>query len=144
MSMEIEEIMLQALAISKLALPKCRPNPPVGCIVTFNREIIATGYTEEPGKRHAEIVAIDNCGQDLNDCELFVTLEPCSFFGRTPACTDRLIKQRPKKIFVAILDSDPRNNGRGIELLRQANINVEIGLAASAVELFLAPFLNKS
>ena len=137
-----KEFMLAALTCSKQALPNCRPNPPVGCVITFQEKIIASGYTEMPGFRHAEIMAIDNCRRKLSECELYVTLEPCSFFGRTPACTDRLIKLRPKKIYVAMLDTDIRNNGQGIKLLKQAQLNVELGLAEAEVSEFLKPYLN--
>ncbi len=140
--MKPKEFMLEALAISKQALPKCRPNPPVGCVITYQDKIVASGYTQEPGERHAEIMAIDNCKYKLAECELYVTLEPCSFFGRTPACTERLIKVHPKKIYIAMLDSDPRNNGRGLGQLREANLDVELGLAQSEVNVFLFPYLT--
>ncbi|MEX0595390.1 MAG: bifunctional diaminohydroxyphosphoribosylaminopyrimidine deaminase/5-amino-6-(5-phosphoribosylamino)uracil reductase RibD [Candidatus Paceibacterota bacterium] len=139
-----EELMLQALELSKDALPYCQPNPPVGCLITYHNQVISTGYTEPPGQRHAEIVAINNCSQLLSACELFVTLEPCSFFGRTPACTEALIKCRPKKIYVAMLDPDARNNGRGIQILQTAGLDVQVGLAQDAVREFLRDYLNKS
>lgn len=142
--MTIEELMLQALEISRQALPHCRPNPPVGCIITLNRQIVSKGYTEAPGQRHAEIMALDNCSENVGECELFVTLEPCSFFGRTPACTDSLIRYRPKKIFVSLLDSDTRNNGRGISLLRDAGLDVETGVAAVQVGEFLSQYLIRN
>ncbi len=140
----IENFMLAALDISQNALPDCLPNPPVGCVIVKNGEIVATGHTRQPGHYHAEADALSRYVNDLSECEIYVTLEPCSFAGRTPSCAQALARLKPKKVYVGMLDSDPRNQGAGIEVLRSAGIDVEVGLAARFVSEWLRPFLIKA
>lgn len=134
--------MQAALDESKKALPLCLPNPPVGCVIVRAGQIIAKGYTQAPGLPHAEAFALSRVEGDLSDCEVFVTLEPCSFQGRTPSCAKTLVPRNPKVIHIAILDPDPRNQGKGIEILQNGGLEVNIGLLADEVQAFLSPYLN--
>ncbi len=134
--------MQAALAESKLALPHCLPNPPVGCIIVREGEIVAKGYTLPPGQPHAEASALAKIEEDLSDCEIFVTLEPCSFHGRTPSCARSMVPRKPKAVHIAILDPDPRNQGKGIEIMREGGLEVSVGLLADEVHRFLEPYLN--
>ena len=104
-------------------------------------EVIATGYTHPPGGFHAEASALSGVGGTLVDVEAYVTLEPCSFQGRTPSCAMELVERRIGTVFVAVIDPHPRNCGRGIELLRQAGIVVVVGTAGSEVTRFIGPYL---
>ncbi|MEL7532987.1 MAG: bifunctional diaminohydroxyphosphoribosylaminopyrimidine deaminase/5-amino-6-(5-phosphoribosylamino)uracil reductase RibD [Bacteroidota bacterium] len=134
--------MQAALAESRLALPHCLPNPPVGCIIVREGKIVAKAYTLPPGQPHAEASALAKIEGDLSDCEVFVTLEPCSFQGRTPSCAKSLVPRKPKVVHIAILDPDPRNQGRGIEIMREGGLDVRVGLLAEQVQSFLEPYLN--
>nr|WP_315488690.1 bifunctional diaminohydroxyphosphoribosylaminopyrimidine deaminase/5-amino-6-(5-phosphoribosylamino)uracil reductase RibD [uncultured Rhodoferax sp.] len=123
-----EEFMQRALLEGKKALPSCIPNPPVGCVLVRHGEVIATGFTQPPGQCHAEAMALAQVDGDLSDVTAFVTLEPCSFHGRTPSCAKTLVERGVKCVVVAMLDPDPRNSGAGIEILKAAGINVKIGV----------------
>ncbi|ACC80193.1 deaminase [Nostoc punctiforme] len=135
--------MLAALAQSRKALPECLPNPPVGCVNVDVQEIVAQGYTQVPGKHHAEADALKRIqGKGFNFLKMYVTLEPCSFHGRTPACALAIAEDcRIHEIYVSILDPDPRNNGQGLDILRKAGKTVYVGLCANEVNTFLNQYL---
>lgn len=134
-----------ALAVSKRALPNCAPNPPVGCVIVAEDDIIAQGFTHPPGEPHAEIHALSQVPDNLNNLTIYVTLEPCSFFGKTPSCAEAIsADSRISKVVVAIIDPDPRNNGMGINILRAKGIEVIIGPIHEKVSAFLRPFLQKN
>lgn len=137
------EFMARALDESHRALPACRPNPPVGCVIARGDVILTTGYTNPPGQHHAEAMALAALSPDQADApfDVFVTLEPCSFFGRTPSCALTLLKYPLNAVYVSLLDPDPRNNGRGVEILREAGVHVEVGLLEERVRAFLGQYL---
>jgi pyrimidine deaminase RibD-like protein len=138
-----ERFMAAALAESRRALPDCRPNPPVGCVIVGEGVILARGFTGCPGDPHAEAAAIAalTYSGDPRLLTAFVTLEPCSFHGRTPSCARALVASGIGTVIVGIIDPDPRNNGGGIRLLRDAGISVEVGVLGDAVQAFLDPYL---
>jgi pyrimidine deaminase RibD-like protein len=133
-----------ALQESKRAFPRCLPNPPVGCVLVKDDTIVSRGFTQEPGAHHAEADALIKYTGSLKYISAFVTLEPCSFFGRTPSCAQALIDRNITKVFVAMTDPDPRNSGRGIAMLRAADIEVIEGVLLQQVSEFLSPFLNRA
>ncbi|MGF1684993.1 bifunctional diaminohydroxyphosphoribosylaminopyrimidine deaminase/5-amino-6-(5-phosphoribosylamino)uracil reductase RibD [Photobacterium minamisatsumaniensis] len=139
-----EKFMLRALEISKQALPKCIPNPPIGCVLVKDDSIVSEGFTQAIGGNHAEVQALKAYSGSMDGVTAYVTLEPCSFVGRTPACASILVSSGIKHVVVSILDPDARNSGRGIEILKQAGISVEIGLCREQVSSILAPYLGKS
>lgn len=139
-----EKYMLRALDISKNALPNCVPNPPVGCVLVKDESIISEGFTQTIGGNHAEVQALNAYSSSMDGVIAFVTLEPCSFVGRTPACANTLAQSGIKDVAVAMLDPDVRNSGKGIEILKQAGINVQVGLCGEQVSAFLMPYLGKS
>ena len=136
--------MTAALAESRKALPACRPNPPVGCVIVADNRILSRGFTGAPGAPHAEAFALASLSYPESAAGLsaFVTLEPCAFQGRTPSCAAALINLRIGSVFVGIIDPDPRNNGRGLRLLADAGIHVELGILEHEVREFLAPHLT--
>ncbi|SDH90890.1 diaminohydroxyphosphoribosylaminopyrimidine deaminase [Vibrio xiamenensis] len=139
-----EDFMRRALAISHQALPECQPNPPVGCVLIKDNLIVAQGYTQAIGGDHAEVQALKAYKGSLSTVTAYVTLEPCSFVGRTPACAKTLVERGIGKVVVAMLDPDPRNSGKGIEVLKNAGVDVEVGLLGDEVAEFLTPYLGKS
>lgn len=134
--------MQTALRESQRALPGCLPNPPVGCALVRAGVVVATGFTQPPYQPHAEPMALAQLEGDLADVTAYVTLEPCSFHQRTPSCAKEMVARRVGAVFVAILDPHPRNQGRGIALLREAGIPVEVGLLEEEVRAFLKPHLH--
>jgi diaminohydroxyphosphoribosylaminopyrimidine deaminase/5-amino-6-(5-phosphoribosylamino)uracil reductase len=123
-----EYFMNLALQLAKKAKGKTSPNPMVGALVVKRGRIIGKGYHERAGLAHAEAIALDEAGQKAKGATLYVTLEPCAHFGRTPPCVDRVIKSRLKQVIVGMIDPNPLNNGRGIQILRQHKIKVKAGV----------------
>jgi pyrimidine deaminase RibD-like protein len=138
------EFMRAALEASRNALPECRPNPPVGCVIVGPSGIVAEGFTGRPGEPHAEAAALARLPPGVRSHELaaFVTLEPCAFHGRTPSCAEALIRHRIRRVYVAVVDPDPRNNGKGLRMLEDAGIDVVLGVLAEEVRSFIAPYLH--
>lgn len=123
------------------ALPECLPNPPVGCVLVRNGVVVARGYTQPPGLPHAEAMALQALDGDLSDVTAYVTLEPCSFHGRTPSCAKALLARGVRNIVVATLDPDLRNSGKGIGLLRAAGVSVQVGVLQREALHDLGPYL---
>jgi pyrimidine deaminase RibD-like protein len=138
---QLEGFMREALAEGRKALPACRPNPPVGCVLVRGGAIVARGHTQPPYQPHAEPMALRELQGDLPDVTAFVTLEPCSFHQRTPSCAKEMIARKVGLVYVAMLDPHPRNQGRGIELLREAGIEVITDFLKEEAERDLARYL---
>ena len=123
-----------ALNLAKKNLGTTAPNPVVGCVITKNNEIISTGVTARDGRPHAEKIAIDkvlshkNGSQLLENSSLYVTLEPCSHFGKTAPCANLIIQNRISRVVIASEDPDSRVNGDGIKKLCDAGIEVVVGI----------------
>lgn len=133
--MEKDEFYLyQALIESRKALPLSSPNPSVGAIIVKNNKIIGKGFTQKYGGPHAEVVAIKNCNSDPKDSTLYVTLEPCSHFGKTPPCTDLIISKKIKRVVIGIKDPNPIVNGKGIKILKSNGIEVKFNILKEKVE----------
>lgn len=133
--------MQAALDEGRRALPACLPNPPVGCVLVRGGVVVASGFTQPPGNPHAEAGALAQLSGPLDDVTAFVTLEPCSFHGRTPSCARTLVERGIRTVHVAMLDPDPRNDGKGIALLREAGVKVTVGLLEDQARRDLAPHL---
>lgn len=133
-----------ALVESYKSLPACRPNPPVGCVLVKNSKVISKGFTQAIGGMHAEAHALSKVEGDLGQVTAYVTLEPCSFKGRTPSCAKILIERNVTEIYVSVRDIDPRNNGKGISLLNKSGIKVVEGVLSDQVIEFIGKYLNES
>jgi diaminohydroxyphosphoribosylaminopyrimidine deaminase/5-amino-6-(5-phosphoribosylamino)uracil reductase len=123
--------MARALELAAKAMVHATPNPRVGCVVVRDGRIIGEGFTQRPGSNHAEIEALLDArrsGNDLHDAQVYVTLEPCAHFGRTPPCATALIEAHVGMVIAAVEDPNPQVGGRGLEMLRQAGIDVRCGL----------------
>ncbi len=138
-----EQFMLEALQEGRKAREICAPNPPVGCVLVRDGGIVSRGHTNKPGEYHAEAMALANL-DDKSGAIAYVTLEPCSFQGRTPSCAQALIDSGIRQVFVSLLDPDPRNNGTGIKMLEDAGIEVAVGLLADQARKDLSPYLAES
>lgn len=125
---EDERFMQAALAEGRKALPHCKPNPPVGCVLVRDNQIVARGHTQPPYQPHAEPMALRQLDGALSDVTVYVTLEPCSFQNRTPSCARELVARQVKRVVVAMTDPHPRNRGQGIAILREAGICVTTGV----------------
>lgn len=137
-------MMAHAAAVGRTARSAARPNPWVGAVVVDVRgTLIASGATEPPGERHAEVVALDAAGAAARGATLYVTLEPCAHTGRTPPCTERIVAAGVGRVVVAILDPDERVAGRGVARLRDAGLQVDVGWGADEVTADLAPYLHQ-
>jgi pyrimidine deaminase RibD-like protein len=141
---EHQHWMRLALAESRKALPVCAPNPPVGCVIVAGGQLLASGYTGPPGQPHAEAMALQGLPCPPSGTTVYVTLEPCSFAGRTPSCAKALAACGVGHVYVGVIDPDPRNQGRGIEILEAAGITVEIGLLEAEIAALLSPYLIRS
>ena len=137
----LEDFMREAIAQGRLALPACLPNPPVGCVLVRNGAIIARGFTQPPYQPHAEPMALSQVAGSLEDVTAFVTLEPCAFHQRTPSCAKEMIARRVGTVYVALIDPHPKNQGRGIQMLRDAGITVITEFLSHEVRPHLAPYL---
>jgi len=123
--------MQQALQLGTRALLQATPNPRVGCVVVRDGVVLGEGWTQRPGGNHAEIEALQDVrrrGHDAQGATVYVTLEPCSHFGRTPPCATALIEARVAQVVAAVEDPNPLVAGRGMQMLRQAGIDVRCGL----------------
>lgn len=112
--------------LAKKGLGKTSPNPMVGCVIVKNGRIIGDGYHKKAGFPHAEIEALNKAGKDAKGATLYVNLEPCSHYGRTPPCTDAIIKAGIKRVVASCLDVNPIVNGK--KILERKGIKVNIGL----------------
>jgi pyrimidine deaminase RibD-like protein len=137
----LREFMREAILEGKKALPGCRPNPPVGCVLVRGDAIIARGYTQPPYQPHAEPFALRQVEGDLQDVTAFVTLEPCAFHQRTPSCAKEMIARRIGAVYVALVDPHPKNQGRGIQMLRDAGIPVVTDFLSDEASPHLTPYL---
>ena len=120
-----EKYMLRAIELAEKARGKCSPNPAVGAVLVQNDNIIGEGYTQIYGEDHAEVNAIKQSRESTEGADLYVTLEPCSHYGKTPPCVEAIYKAGIKNVYAGIKDPNPKVNGRGFFLLKMAGINIE-------------------
>lgn len=117
-----------ALSLARGTLGQTSPNPVVGAVVVKDNQIVGMGAHLKAGESHAEVHAIQMAGEKAKEATLYVTLEPCSHHGRTPPCSDLVIRTGIKKVFVATTDPNPQVAGAGIDRIQNAGIEVEVGL----------------
>lgn len=120
--------MERALALAARGMLTTRPNPRVGCVIARDNKVVGEGHTAPAGGPHAEVQALAAAGEQAGGATIYVTLEPCSHFGRTPPCADALIQARPARVVIAARDPHAAVDGAGVARLRAAGIQVELGL----------------
>ena len=133
-----------ALTVGKKARGISSPNPPVGAVLVKNEQVISEGFTGRPGSPHAEVMAITSAGDGVKGSVLYVTLEPCCHFGRTPPCTEAIIESEVSKVYIAIKDPDIRVSGKGIDRLQKAGIEVVLGVGKKEAEVDLEAHIKLS
>ncbi len=134
--------MARAVGLAGVVRGTTAPNPWVGCVLVAPSGRVHEGATAPPGGPHAEVVAIDKAGDDARGATLYTTLEPCAHHGRTPPCVDAVLGAGVDRVVVGVLDPDPHVAGRGVALLREAGVEVTVGVGAEQVEEQLAPYLK--
>ncbi len=138
--------MERALALAARGLYTTDPNPRVGCVLVKDGEVIGEGHTQPAGQDHAEIQAMKDArarGHDLRGATAYVTLEPCSHFGRTPPCANALIEAKVGRVIAAMEDPNPLVSGRGLAMLREAGIDVRCGLLANEARELNIGFVSR-
>ncbi len=128
--------MYSAIDLAEYGRNTASPNPCVGCLYVRDGEVIGQGWHQWAGQGHAEVQALDNAGGDVRGSTAYVSLEPCAFVGRTGACAARLIEEGVARVVIGAIDPHPRVSGQGVEMLRQAGIEVAV------LDLELAAELN--
>jgi diaminohydroxyphosphoribosylaminopyrimidine deaminase / 5-amino-6-(5-phosphoribosylamino)uracil reductase len=133
------DYMERAISLAKLALGQVSPNPAVGAVIVKDDEVVGQGYTQPPGSAHAEVIALKQASDKANGAVMYVTLEPCCHYGRTPPCTQAIIAAGIKEIHAAMIDPNPIVAGKGLKELEKEGIKVFIGeLADEASEIIEA------
>jgi diaminohydroxyphosphoribosylaminopyrimidine deaminase/5-amino-6-(5-phosphoribosylamino)uracil reductase len=122
------EYMESALSLAKLATGSTSPNPAVGAVIVKEGEVVGMGYTQPAGLEHAEIVALRQAGERAQGATLYVSLEPCCHYGRTPPCTRAIIEAGISQVYIALEDPNPRVAGRGIQELEESGIATHVGI----------------
>jgi diaminohydroxyphosphoribosylaminopyrimidine deaminase/5-amino-6-(5-phosphoribosylamino)uracil reductase len=135
--------MTLALQLSARARHTVNANPMVGCVIAREGEIIAQDYHREYGKSHAEVKALAHIDGKAKGATLYVTLEPCSHHGKTPPCTDAVIASGATKVIIATLDPNPLVSGRGVQMLENAGIKVEVGLLENEAKTLNRGFIKR-
>lgn len=137
-----EYYMRRAMRLALKARGETSPNPLVGAVLVKNGRIISEGFHKKAGAAHAEVVALDKAGEKANGATLYVTLEPCAHFGRTPPCVESIVKSGIKKIVVGMRDPNPLNNGKGLRRLRLYGITVKTGVLETELRRINLPFIK--
>ncbi|HEY90288.1 MAG TPA: bifunctional diaminohydroxyphosphoribosylaminopyrimidine deaminase/5-amino-6-(5-phosphoribosylamino)uracil reductase RibD, partial [Dehalococcoidia bacterium] len=121
------DYMEQALSLAKLALGQVSPNPAVGALVIRDGEVVGQGYTQPPGSAHAEVVALRQAGDAARGGVMYVTLEPCCHYGRTPPCTEAILSAGISEVHIAMLDPNTLVGGKGEQELVRNGIRTFVG-----------------
>ncbi len=140
-----EQMMLRAIALAKKGRFTTHPNPNVGCVIVKGAQVIGEGFHQKAGSPHAEVNAINQALENhhsLFDSTVYVTLEPCSHFGKTPPCADALLSANVSRVVCAMVDPNPQVAGKGIERLRAAGITVDVGLCQKEAERLNPGFIK--
>ncbi len=137
-----EKMMNRAIFLARKGLGKTSPNPVVGCVIVKDGGIVGEGWHKKAGTPHAEVHALRQAGGSAESADVYVTLEPCAHFGKTPPCAEALIAARVRRVFIGMVDPNPRVCGRGIALLQDAGIEVVADLFNEQCRRLNEPFIK--
>ena len=135
------DFMNRALELAERGRGYVEPNPLVGAVVVRDGQIVGEGWHEKFGQAHAEVIALNRAGENARGATLYVTLEPCCHHGKTPPCTEAVIRSGIRRVVASMLDPFPPVAGKGESILREAGVAVEVGLGGPAAHLLNAPYL---
>ncbi|MEM1381943.1 MAG: bifunctional diaminohydroxyphosphoribosylaminopyrimidine deaminase/5-amino-6-(5-phosphoribosylamino)uracil reductase RibD, partial [Pseudomonadota bacterium] len=135
--------MHRALKLAERMRGHVWPNPPVGCVIVKDGVVVSEAATHAGGRPHAERKALDQAGSRARGATLYVTLEPCSHWGKTPPCCDAIVEAEVARVVCAIRDPDPRVNGGGFARLTDAGVSVVVGLCAQEAERLMSGFFHR-
>ena len=139
-----EYFMNIALSLAKRGIGRTSPNPMVGCVIVKNNEILSYGWHKCYGGHHAEVNAVKKLTtSQLKGSTVYVTLEPCSHYGKTPPCATLLVEKKVGRVVIAMVDPNPKVNNRGIGILRTAGIQVDIGICEEAAKKLNKGFIKR-
>lgn len=141
--MRDHDYMAQALQLAARGLYTTDPNPRVGCVIVRDGEVVGTGWHRRAGEPHAEVYALREAGERARGATVYVTLEPCCHHGRTPPCSEALIRAGVGRVVAAMEDPNPKVAGSGLAQLRQAGIAVESGLLQAQAEALNPGFIKR-
>lgn len=136
-------MMHRCIELARRAWGRTAPNPLVGCVIVKDGQIVGEGFHPQAGEPHAEVFALRNAGENAREATVYVNLEPCNHYGRTPPCTEALIAAGVKKVVVGTIDPDRRVSGTGIERLRAAGIEVLVGVEEDACQQLNEAFIHR-
>jgi len=137
-----ERFMMRAIELAKKAEGKTFPNPMVGALIVKGGKIIAEGYHRKAGTPHAEVIALRKASRKAENADLYVSLEPCAHYGKTPPCTEAIIKSGVKKVYVAMKDPNPLVSGRGMKTLKSSGIKVKKNICRREAEKINKTYLE--
>lgn len=135
--------MQQALDLAKQGEFTTTPNPSVGCVLVKDGEVVGKGFHAKAGEPHAEVMALREAGENARGATAYVTLEPCSHFGRTPPCAKGLVEAGVSKVIAAMCDPNPQVAGKGLQILSDAGIESAVGLLEENAEQLNKGFLKR-
>ncbi len=138
-----EAMMRRALDLAALGKYTVSPNPCVGCVITRDGKIIGEGFHKQAGTGHAEVNAIASAGGDIRGADVYVTLEPCSHYGRTPPCADALVRGGVRRVVASMVDPNPKVSGRGLKILQSNGIITQWGLLSQQSQELNVGFLHR-
>lgn len=142
MSQQHPKMMRLALAQARRGVGKTAPNPAVGCVIVRDGVVVGRGWHKKAGTPHAEVHALRDAGEKAAGSDAYVTLEPCSHYGKTPPCAKALVEARVARVFVGMVDPNPIVAGKGIEMLRAAGIEVQVGILEEQCRELNRPFIK--
>jgi diaminohydroxyphosphoribosylaminopyrimidine deaminase/5-amino-6-(5-phosphoribosylamino)uracil reductase len=135
--------MQRCLVLARQGLGRTAPNPMVGCVVVKDGEVVGEGFHPKAGEPHAEVFALRAAGDRAQNATLYVSLEPCNHYGRTPPCSEAVVRSGVTRVVVGMVDPDPRVSGGGIERLRTAGIEVIVGVEEQACQDLNEAFIHR-
>ncbi|WP_415904984.1 bifunctional diaminohydroxyphosphoribosylaminopyrimidine deaminase/5-amino-6-(5-phosphoribosylamino)uracil reductase RibD [Neptuniibacter sp. QD48_55] len=142
-SISDREYMARAIQLAKEGLYTTQPNPRVGCVLVKQGSIVGEGFHYRAGEGHAEVNALRAAGEEAKGATAYVTLEPCSHYGRTPPCSEALINAGVARVVAAMVDPNPQVAGRGITMLREAGIEATSGLLEESARALNPGFIKR-
>jgi len=137
------QMMSRAIQLAKRGLYTTHPNPRVGCVISQGSEIVGEGWHQRAGEGHAEVHALRHAGKAAKGATAYVTLEPCSHFGKTPPCAEALVKAGVARVVAAMQDPNPLVSGKGLQRLQAVGIKTEVGLLKSEAEALNLGFIKR-